>query len=103
MVSAGFWNRPGLRAKKPFDHTLLRAHDHLSALSAKGFWHIDSLLVSGLGAKLRSFYAGFVNPSLLTQFEDASRFKQMVEICRNVTTFELSIDTGINGKDEIGV
>lgn len=94
MISADLCFREGRRHKKPFDALFTYSSDYLKP---SGCRHVGSLLLPLVGSptiQLRSLRLGTVDWSFLEQLQEPSRLDQMIEICRNLTTFELHLDTG---------
>lgn len=102
MVSAGNHYREGQWPRTPFEPLFVKADDQLEPTACR---HIGSLLLPlvGLGPRLRDLTVGAVAPSFVSQFEDPVKFSQMVDICRNLTTLDLTIDTGMNEDNEVGI
>lgn len=96
VVSARSWFLQSKdRRRTPFDEILLKPSDHLKPTAWR---QIGSLMLPmvELGPRIQSLSLGAVFWSFLCQLEDPSRFIQMAEVCRNLTAFNLQIDTMTN-------
>lgn len=102
MVSAESWFREFMWARRPFDAIFVQAHDDLQPSACR---QVASLLLPLVGQSptLESLRLGTVHWSFVRQLEDSMRLSQLSDICRNLTTFDIMIDTGINRHDEVGI
>lgn len=102
VVSALNSFRPFKPARTPFDGGLVRAVDHIKP---RGLRQVASILMPliELPTRLQAMYLGELDWSFLCQLEDATRLASMMDVCRNLTTFELILDTGVNNQDEVGL
>ena len=96
-VSADHCFREGENHKTPFNGLLVHAYDFLEPAGCRQAGSVLMALV-GLptGHHLRSLRLGTIDWSFLEQLQEPSRLDHMVEICRNLSTFELYLDTGAN-------
>lgn len=98
-VSADRWFLEDQRHKTPFDDLFVTAGDYLEP---PGCRHLGSLLMPLTGlptTHLRSLKLGSIDWSFLEQLQEPSRLEQMIEVCQNLTTFELYLNTGADFDD----
>lgn len=91
--------KPG---RDPFDTLFVQAQDDLESKACR---HIASLLnpLIGLGPTIHSLDLEEVSRLLLGQLQDPTKFNHVVDICRNLTTFNIQIDTVTFESNEVGI
>lgn len=93
IVSADYWFRELEACSTPFDDILIPARDELDPKACRQTGSLLMPLV-GLSPRIQSLCLGEIHWSFFDRLHDPLRLTQMVEICRNLTTFNVHIDTG---------
>lgn len=99
-VSADYCFREVEVCWTPFDETLAPIRD---VLDPKACRQVGSLLLPlvGLSPRIQSLWLGEIHWSFFDRLHDSLRFAQMVDICRNLTTFSVHINTGNPTRDPV--
>lgn len=101
MVSAE-WFRECRWGRTPFDAIFVQAQDELRPSACR---HVASLLLPLVdqSPSLQSLCVGTVHWSFVRQLEEPPRLSQLSHICRNLTTFDIMIDTGVSHIEGVGI
>lgn len=93
VVSANYWFREMRVYCTPFNHILVPATDVLDPTACR---QIGSLLLPlvGLSPRIQSLCLGEIHWSFFDRLHDPLNFTQMVDVCRNLTTFNVLIANG---------